>query len=58
MFGKGKTQMSGTHKFILAAGKKVGNLKPPMKNDKVTKPSKMNRDVPPREHLGKIKVTP
>lgn len=29
MFGKGKSKMSGTSKFIMAAGRAVGNISPP-----------------------------
>jgi len=31
MFGRGKTGMSETNKFIMAKGRQVGNLKPPSK---------------------------
>jgi hypothetical protein len=31
MFGRGKTQKSAAHHYIMAMGRKAGNLKPPPK---------------------------
>lgn len=55
MFGKGKTRMTGTQKFIMAEGRRVGNL-PPLKGDPPTKsgPANMVAGTKGRTNIGAL----
>ena len=61
MFGKGKRAMSSTDKFVMAAGKKVGNIKTmpmkaPLKKTKVGKMKLAHPDGMSKGSAGPVKL--